>query len=126
MSKEKFEIEFTINISPTILFNRLSSPSGLAEWFADDVNLNGKVYTFIWDGSSQEAEQVLRKENKMVRYHWLDDDDPDTYFEFRINVDELTSDTALMVIDFAEPDEKEDAIELWTQQVESLKHILGA
>jgi len=125
MSKEKFEIEFVINISPSILFNRLSSPSGLAEWFADDVNLNGKVFTFIWDQSSQSAEQVLRKENRMVRYHWLDDEN-DTYFEFRINVDELTSDTALVVTDFAEPDEKEDAIELWTQQVESLMHILGA
>ncbi len=126
MAKEKYEIEFTINISPTILFNRLSSPSGLAEWFADDVNLNGKVFTFIWDDSSQSAEQLLRKENKVVRYHWLDDDDADTYFEFRINVDELTSDTALMIIDFAEADEKEDAIELWIQQIESLKHILGA
>ncbi len=126
MSKEKYEIEFVINISPTILFNRLSSPSGLAEWFADDVNLNGKVFTFIWDGSSQSAEQVLRKENKMVRYHWLDDDEPDTYFEFRINVDELTNDTALMIVDFADTDEKQDAIELWTQQIESLKHILGA
>lgn len=126
MSKEKYEIEFVINISPTILFNRLSSPSGLAEWFADDVNLNGKVFTFIWDDSSQSAEQVLRKENKMVRYHWLDDDEPDTYFEFRINVDELTNDTALMIVDFADADEKEDAVELWTQQIESLKHILGA
>ena len=125
MSKEKYEIEYIINISPAILFNRLSSPSGLSEWFADDVNLNGKIYTFIWNGSEQEAEQVLRKENKMVRYHWLDDD-PETYFEFRINVDELTGDIALMVIDFAEPNEKEDAVELWNQQVESLKHILGA
>jgi len=125
MSKEKYEIEYIINISPAILFNRLSSPSGLSEWFADDVNLNGKIYTFIWNGSEQEAEQVLRKENKMVRYHWLDDD-PETYFEFRINVDELTGDIALMVIDFAEPDDKEDAVELWNQQVESLKHILGA
>jgi len=125
MSKEKYEIEYIINISPSILFNRLSSPSGLSEWFADDVNLNGKVFTFIWNGVEQEAEQVLRKENKMVRYHWLDDD-PDTYFEFRINVDELTGDTALVVVDFSDPDEKEDAVELWSQQVESLKHLLGA
>jgi len=102
MSKEKLEIEYIINISPSILFNRLSSPSGLSEWFADDVNLNGKVFTFIWNGSEQEAEQVLRKENRMVRYHWLDDD-PEIYFEFRINVDELTGDTALVVVDFAEP-----------------------
>ncbi len=125
MSKEKIEIEYIINISPSILFNRLSSPSGLSEWFADDVNLNGKIFTFIWDGAEQEAEQVLRKENKMVRYHWLDDD-PETYFEFRINVDELTGDTALVVVDFTEPDEKEDTIELWNQQVDALKHLLGA
>ena len=124
MSKEKLEIEYIINISPSILFNRLSSPSGLSEWFADDVNLNGKVFTFIWNGSEQEAEQVLRKENRMVRYHWLDDD-PEIYFEFRINVDELTGDTALVVVDFAEPDEKEDTIELWNQQVDVLKHLLG-
>ena len=125
MSKEKIEIEYIINISPSILFNRLSSPSGLSEWFADDVNLNGKIFTFIWDGAEQEAEQVLRKENKMVRYHWLDDD-PETYFEFRINVDELTGDTALVVVDFTEPDEKEDTIELWNQQIDALKHLLGA
>ena len=125
MSKEKIEIEYIINISPSILFNRLSSPSGLSEWFADDVNLNGKVFTFIWNGVEQEAEQVLRKDNKMVRYHWLDDD-PETYFEFRINVDELTGDTALLIIDFTDPDEKEDTIELWNQQVDALKHLLGA
>ncbi len=125
MSKEKYEIEYIINISPSILFNRLSSPSGLSEWFADDVNLNGKVFTFIWNGVEQEAEQVLRKENKMVRYHWLDDD-PDTYFEFRINVDELTGDTALVVVDFSDADEKDDAVELWNQQIDSLKHLLGA
>ncbi len=125
MSKEKLEIEYIINISPSILFNRLSSPSGLSEYFADDVNLNGKVFTFIWNGVEQEAEQVLRKENRMVRYHWLEDD-PETYFEFRINVDELTGDTALVVVDFAEPDEKEDTIELWNQQVDVLKHLLGA
>ena len=125
MSKEKIEIEYIINISPSILFNRLSSPSGLSEWFADDVNLNGKIFTFIWDGAEQEAEQVLRKENKMVRYHWLDDD-PETYFEFKINVDELTGDTALVVVDFTDPDEKEDTIELWNQQIDALKHLLGA
>jgi uncharacterized protein YndB with AHSA1/START domain len=126
MPKEKFEIEYIINTSPSILFNRLSSPSGLSEWFADDVNLKGKVFTFVWEGSEQQAEQVLRKENKMVRYHWLDDDETSSYFEFRINVDELTGETALLVIDFADTDDKEDAIELWNQQVDELKHGLGA
>ncbi len=124
--KEKFELEYIIKTSPSILFARLSNPSGLSEWFADDVNLEGKIFTFVWDGSEQQAEQVLRKENKMVRYHWLDDEDDKTYFEFRINVDELTGETAIVVVDFAERDEKEDAIELWNQQIDELKHGLGS
>lgn len=124
--KEKFELEYIIRTSPSILYTRLSNPSGLSEWFADDVNLKGKVFTFVWDGSEQQAEQVLRKENKMVRYHWLDDEDDKAYFEFRINVDDLTGETALVVIDFAEADEKEDSIELWNQQIDELKHGLGS
>ncbi|WP_430812851.1 MULTISPECIES: START-like domain-containing protein [unclassified Carboxylicivirga] len=124
--KEKFELEYMIKTSPAILFARLSSPSGLSEWFADDVNLTGKVFTFVWEGSEQQAEQVLRKENKMVRYRWLDDEDEKSYFEFRINVDDLTGETALVVVDFAEADEKEDAIELWNNQIDELKHGLGS
>ncbi|MBS2099887.1 START-like domain-containing protein [Carboxylicivirga linearis] len=126
IQKERFELEYIIKTSPSILYARLSSPSGLSEWFADDVNLKGKIFTFVWDGSEQQAEQTLKKENKMVRFHWLDDDDEKSYFEFRINVDDLTGETALLVIDHAEPDEKEDAIELWNQQVDELKHGLGS
>ncbi len=126
IQKEKFELEYIFKTSPSILYARLSTPSGLSEWFADDVNLKGKVYTFVWDGSEQQAEQVLRKDNKMVRYHWLDDEDEKSYFEFRINVDDLTGETALMVVDHAEEGEKEDSIELWNQQIEELKHGLGS
>ncbi|MCU4162987.1 START-like domain-containing protein [Carboxylicivirga caseinilyticus] len=124
--KERFEIEYIIKTSPSILFTRLSSPSGLSEWFADDVNLKGKIYTFVWDGAEQQAEQTLRKENKMVRYHWLEEEDEKSFFEFRINVDDLTGETALLVIDHAEPDEIDDATELWNQQIEELKHGLGS
>jgi len=126
IQKERFELEYIIKTSPSILYARLSSPSGLSEWFADDVNLKGKIFTFVWDGSEQQAEQTLKKENKMVRFHWLDDDDEKSFFEFRINVDDLTGETALLVVDHAEPDEKEDAIELWNQQVDELKHGLGS
>ena len=33
----KYTLEFPINSSINILYLRLSSPSGLAEWFADDI-----------------------------------------------------------------------------------------
>ncbi len=124
--KEKIELEYIIKTSPSILFNRLSTPSGLSEWFSDDVNVKGSLYTFIWEGAEQVAELVSKKENKSIRFHWLDDDDEESYFEFNINVDDLTGETALMIADFAEDDEKEDSIELWNQQIEQLKHCLGS
>ena len=84
------------------------------------------MFTFVWDGSEQQAELLFRKENKAIRFHWIDDEDDDSYFEFRIEKDELTGDTALIITDYAEPDEKEDAIELWNQQIDELKHGLGS
>ncbi len=126
--KEKIELEFIIKTSPSILFNRLSTPSGLSEWFSDDVNVKGNKYIFIWEGAEQEAELISKKENKSIKFHWLDDDDDDdeSYFEFNINVDELTGETALLIVDFAESDEVEDSTELWNQQVDQLKHCLGS
>jgi uncharacterized protein YndB with AHSA1/START domain len=123
---EKIELEYLLNTSPTILFMRLATPSGLSEWFADNVNVKGKVFTFIWEGSKQQAEQTLRKENKMVRYEWLDEGLEGVWFEFDINMDELTGDVALFITDHVEPEDKEGTIELWDQQVDVLKHGLGS
>lgn len=122
--KQKIVLEYPINSSPKVLYTRLSTPGGLAEWFADDVNLKGSVYSFIWEGSEQKAELLQKKENKYIRFCW-EEEDEDTYFEFRINIDELTKDVALVVTDFVDEDEKEDSIELWNTQIAELKHVIG-
>ncbi|MFT3740119.1 MAG: START-like domain-containing protein [Breznakibacter sp.] len=124
--KQKINLEYILNTSPAILFNRLSTPSGLSEWFSDDVNVEGQLYTFIWKGAQQQAHEVARKENRSIRFRWVDDGDEESYFEFKVEVDELTGDTALIVVDFAEADEADDAIELWNRQIEMLKHVLGS
>ena len=121
--KVKIHLEYVINCSPKVLFNRLSSASGLAEWFADDVRVKGKKFTFVWGKMEQRAEMTLHKENRLVRYNWLDEDG---YFEFRITQDELTNDVSLIVIDFSETDEIEDTKDLWNTQVEDLKHVVGS
>jgi uncharacterized protein YndB with AHSA1/START domain len=123
--KKKFELEYAINSSPRVLFNRLSTPGGLAEWFADDVNLRGGIYTFVWEKSEQQAEVIQRKDNKYIRFRWLEEEDKDSYFEFRLNQDELTGDVSLMITDFAEDDETSDAVDLWDTQVAELKHVIG-
>jgi uncharacterized protein YndB with AHSA1/START domain len=122
--KAKIQLEYVLNCSPKVLFNWLSTASGLSEWFADDVKVKGKKYTFVWEGSEQTAEMTLHKENKLVRYSWIDEED--SYFEFRITQDELTGDVSLIVIDFAEENEMKETEGLWDTQVADLKHILGS
>ena len=123
--KDKFELEYSINSAPKVLFSMLSTPGGLSEWFADDVNQLGKIYTFIWEGTEQQAEMILKKENSYIRFHWLDDEDNKTFFEFRITQGELTNDVSLLITDFSHADEKNDSIDLWDTQIAELKHVIG-
>jgi len=129
MSKKvKVELEFVIHASPSMIFQYLTTPSGLSGWFADDVNSRGKVYTFIWNDVGEKAKISSKKEGERVKYKWLDDDDKETgtYFEFKIVVDELTKDVSLLVTDFCDDDEIEETKMLWENQIGDLKHIIGA
>ena len=124
--KTKFELEYALNSSPKVLFTRLSTPEGLAEWFADDVQVNGDIFTFIWDDTEHPAQLVILRDNRQVKFRWIDEDDEqERYFEFRLNVDELTGEVALIITDFADHGEKEDAVYLWDTQIAELKHVLG-
>jgi len=123
----KFELEFPIHASPQLLFQYISTPSGLSEWFADNVNSRGELFTFIWDDSEEEAKLLSKKSGERVKFKWLNgDDDSSTYFEIRIQVDDITKDVSLMVTDFAEEDEIEEAKMLWENQISDLKQVLGS
>jgi hypothetical protein len=124
--RSKFELEYTLNCSPKVLFSRLSTPEGLGEWFADQVNVEGDLFTFFWNSSESKARLSALKENKLVRFEWIGmENDDSNYFEFRINLEELTNELALIIIDFAETEEKEDSIYLWDSQINDLKRALG-
>ena len=124
--RSKFELEYNLNCSPKVLFSRLSTPEGLGEWFADQVNVEGDVFKFYWNSSESNARLSAMKENKMVRFEWIGmENEESNYFEFRINLEELTNELALIITDFAEAEEKEDAIYLWDSQINDLKRALG-
>ena len=124
--RSKFEMEYNLNCSPKVLFSRLSTPEGLGEWFADEVNVDGDIFTFFWNNSESKARLSALKENKMVRFEWIGmENEESNFFEFRINLEELTNELALMITDFAETGEKEDSIYLWDSQINDLKRALG-
>tara|TARA_B100001996_G_scaffold381626_1_gene371437 strand:+ start:153 stop:545 length:393 start_codon:yes stop_codon:yes gene_type:complete len=127
-SKVKFELEFLIHASPQMLFQYISSASGLSEWFADNVNSRGIIFSFFWDGSEEKAELISSKSNSFVKFRWLDDseDQDKCFFQIKIVVDEITKDVSLMVTDFAYEDEVEETKMLWDNQISDLKQVLGS
>ncbi len=126
--KVKFELEFPIHASPQLLYQYISTPSGLSEWFADNVNSRGELFTFIWNDSEEKAKLVTKKNGERIKFRWLhdDDDNPQYFFEIRIQVDEITKDVSLMVTDFSEKDEVEETKMLWDNQISDLKQVLGS
>ncbi|MGA9270490.1 MAG: START-like domain-containing protein [Lutimonas sp.] len=123
--KVRIDLEFPIHASPNFLFQYLSTPDSLGEWFADNVNSRGKNYTFIWDDTEEVAERIAYKSDVFVRFKWEEDEDEGTYFEFRIEVDDLTKDVSLLVVDFADEDEVEESKMFWENQISELKHVIG-
>lgn len=124
-SKIMYTLEFPIRCSPPILFEFLSTPVGLQEWFADEVNHRDTQYYFSWNGSVDTAELIEEFENEYVRFRW-DYYKENEFFEFRIEQSPVTNETILKITDFADKNDLKDAERLWTTQVNDLKHRIGS
>ncbi|WP_103863922.1 MULTISPECIES: START-like domain-containing protein [Aquimarina] len=126
--KTKYELEFVVQSSPQLLYQYISTPSGLSEWFADNVNSRGELFTFIWDDSEEAAKLLSKKSGERVKFRWTADEEEgdDYYFEMRIQVDEITKDVSLMITDYSEDDEIEENKMLWDNMIGNLKHVLGS
>jgi uncharacterized protein YndB with AHSA1/START domain len=123
--KKKINIEYEIKSSPRILYGFLSEPNGLTQWFADDVSVRDQIYTFTWNGEEQKAKLLNTKENKLVRFRWIDDE-PEYFFEMEIIQDELTNDVALSITDFVSEELVGERKLIWNNQVDYLISVLGA
>jgi uncharacterized protein YndB with AHSA1/START domain len=124
MSKQLYTLEFPVRCSPSILYEFLSTPAGLGEWFADKVDERDNVFYFGWNGAFEKAEVVESEQDKFIRFRWLTAP-KEEYFEFRIDKSEITNQTILVVKDFAEKKDIKDQSMLWDYQVKELFHRLG-
>jgi len=124
--KGKYQLEYIVRCPVTLLYDFLSTPSGLQEWFADDVHLKDDTYTFNWDGQLQQAKLLNAKIDNYLRFRWVDKPEG-TYVEFRVTQDELTNEVSLVVTDFG--DSEDDIVtnkRLWDSQIHRLIKVMGA
>lgn len=126
--KEKFELEYLLKTSLRVLDNMIGSPSGLSEWFADNVTVRDDMYSFEWDGAIEKARLLTRKMNSKMKFKWVEDEEngDDYYFEMNIDIDPMTGIASLKIVDFGFPEDIESAKMLWEQQINDLKRIIGA
>ena len=124
MAKEVFEIDYVLKTSPRILYDFVKQPTHLAQWFCDKCESNLDQYNFIWKGYAEKAVLIDDIEEQLVAYHWENSDD-DEFFEFAIQVNEISADTVLTINDFAETNEVEDQKLWWDNQIQKLIRVMG-
>jgi uncharacterized protein YndB with AHSA1/START domain len=122
--KQQFTLEYPLKCSPSILYDFLSTPAGLQEWFADKVDERDNVFSFSWNGSIDKAEVLESETEKFIRFHWSTAP-KEEFFEFRIEKSEVTNQTILIIKDFADKKDIKDQSQLWNYQVKDLFHRLG-
>jgi uncharacterized protein YndB with AHSA1/START domain len=114
-----------VRCSPNILFEFLSTASGLQEWFADKVDEWENVFSFSWNGGVPDKAELLDQEaDKFIRFKWLHSE-KNEYFEFSIEKTEISNQTILIIKDFAEKNEIKDQSRLWEYQIKELFHRVG-
>ena len=127
MGQEKIKMEYMLKGGTgSIIWNIISTPSGLETWFADKVTAKDKLFTFQWGKTEKrQAELISCRTNNLVRFRWQDDEDRKSYFELKIVYNELTEDLMLEVTDWAEAGESDDLKDLWDSDIEKLKRVSG-
>lgn len=123
--KTRYTLEYPIRCSPVILFEFLTSPAALQEWFADKVDERDGVYSFSWNGNVEKADMLEKEQDKFIRFRW-NHMAKDEYFEFRIEKSEVSNQTILVITDFADKKDIKDQSQLWEHQVKDLFHRLGS
>ena len=126
MKKVQIQIEYIFNsVSRKSLWEQIATSPGLTHWFAEKVEIKKQTYTFYWNKEAASAEAVVYKEERRIHFRWLEEEDDDAFFEFRIHTIELTGATVLEITDYCDPEEKSETIDLWDTQVDALKRSLG-
>jgi len=116
--------------SVNIVWSHISTIEGLSLWFADNVTEEGDILIFSWGDiwtavEERRAEIVAMEKYHYVRMRWIDDEEPESYWELRISKGDETDTLHLVVTDFAEKGEETEMRSLWDENMEKLHKVSG-
>ena len=125
MERVKFTAEHIFRASPTILYKFFTTPACLIRWFCDEVDIQGDVFTFAWEGTEEVAEIIEDIEDELVRFRWEEAESDEEYLEFKMYKSPVTGETILEITDFCDDDEVEDQKQYWENQMKQLRQETG-
>lgn len=131
MKKERLNIEYPLSARrPDIVWQLISTDHGLGRWIADEVTEENGVISFTWGQPwtahhTLSANVVEREHHSHIRFRWLEEEDPEAYWEMRIGRSELTGELCLCIVDYAPQDEIDDLRSLWDGNLERLHESSG-
>ena len=131
-TKQKLYIEDPLATkSPGLVWEQIGTVHGLGRWLADYVeDVGDDVISFTWgevwtDHHTLEARVVERQRNSYIRLQWVNEEDPEAYWEMRIGRSDLTDELFLHVSDYALPEDIDDLHDLWDGNMERLHRVSG-
>jgi hypothetical protein len=125
MTKFKFSQEYPFKTSPKVLFNYISTPGGLQQWFAEKVTMDSNhLYHFTWDEEEHIAELTSSRLNKSTRFDFVGPDEGN-YIEFKLVLSEIDNSIFLKITDYSDNVDEADLESVWKGFIADLKEIVG-
>lgn len=131
MRKQRLYIEYPLSTkSRNIVWEQIGTAHGMRRWLADQVEENGDIISLTWgelwsEHHTLEAKIVERRKHSHIKLRWVDEDDPDAYWEMRIGSSELTGELCLNVVDYALAEDIDDLRGLWDGNMGRLHQASG-
>lgn len=132
MYKHILRKEYPLSAKSTkIVWDMISNAAGLQKWLADVVTEEDDKFIFTWGHPWTERDtkvsRVLEVENhSYIKLKWdHQEDDPEAYWEMRIEQSELTGHLNLLITDYTDAEDIDDLSDLWDANMERLHRVSG-
>ena len=129
---QKITLEYPLSTKSTrLVWDMISNAAGLQKWLADQVVEDEESMTFTWGHPWTERDtktsQILEcNKYSHIRMKWdYQEEDPQAFWEIRLEPSELTGQLNMLITDYADADDIEDLRGIWDENLDRLHRVSG-